>query len=97
MVKDLGVKGKSNFTFRCTLTMEKAGMDIGRDDILMNFTTKGDLEMNGTKPWRGARQKDPRFFQLLIEATTDEGDVVFDVTASTGEFKKNAIVFSILN
>jgi len=35
IVKDLRVKGKSNFTFRRTPMMKEVGMAIGRDDILM--------------------------------------------------------------
>lgn len=33
--------------------------------------------------WRGAREKDPRSLEFLIEATMKPGDVVFDVYEST--------------
>ncbi len=63
--------------------MKKDGVDIARDDMLMNYTHPDDMAMNGGKPWRGAREKDPRFFQILLEATTVEGDLVLNCSAST--------------
>jgi hypothetical protein len=92
-VKDFGEKGKSNFVFKRTAMMKNAGVDIGRDDMLMNYTKEDDMAMNDRKPWRGAREKDPRFFQLLIEATTVEGDLVLDCTASTGEYPIELLFF----
>jgi hypothetical protein len=41
--------------------------------------------MRSTIPWRGARKKDLLFLQMLIESTTQVGDVVVDYTASTGK------------
>jgi hypothetical protein len=40
--------------------------------------------MRGSTPWRGSREKDPLLFQLLIESTTQVGDIVLDCIASTG-------------
>jgi hypothetical protein len=40
--------------------------------------------MRGSTPWRGGRKKDPVLLQLLIESTTQVGDIVLDCTASTG-------------
>jgi len=56
--------------------------------MLMNYTTKDTMLINEATSilWQGGREKDPRFMQFLIEGTIDEGDVVFDYTASTGEF-----------
>ncbi len=65
--------------------MVKAGVDIARDDMVMNYTHPDDMAMNDGKPWRRAREKDPRFFQILLEATSVEGDVILDCTASTGQ------------
>ncbi len=59
VVKDLGAKGESNFSFKCTPMMKKDGVDIARDDMLMNYTHPDDMAMNNGKPWRGARKKDP--------------------------------------
>jgi len=66
-VKDFGTKGKSNFSFKFTQTMKNAGLDIGHDDILMNFIKENDLAIDGPKPWRRARKKDPWFIQLLLD------------------------------
>lgn len=32
--------------------------------------------MNDTIPWRGAREKHPKFMQILIQSLTKEGDIV---------------------
>jgi hypothetical protein len=45
--------------------------------------------MNGTRPWRGPREKSPDFSQMLIEASTLPGDILLDCIAMIGE------VFSI--
>ena len=41
--------------------------------------------MRGTTPWRGCREKDPIFLQMLIDSTTQVGDIVLDCTVSTGK------------
>jgi len=58
-VKDLGSKGKSNFTFKCTTMMMKASVDIARDDMLMNYIHPNNMAMDGRIPWRRARKRDP--------------------------------------
>ncbi len=63
--------------------MVKVGVNIARDDIVMNYTHLDDMAMNDRKPWRGAREKDLQFFQILLEAMSIEGDVILDCTAST--------------
>ena len=40
LVKDLGSKRISKFSFKTTATMMKAGVDVGTDDMLMNYTHK---------------------------------------------------------
>ena len=91
MIKDVGAKGESNFSFRRSATMSKAKVDLKRDDLLINYTTEDSMliDAKDKRSWRGAREKDARFLQHIIEGTTDEGDVVFDCTASTGEFHLN--------
>jgi len=88
MVKDLGARGKSQFFFRCSQTMLKAKVDLQRDDILINYTTEDTMLQNEftNLPWHGAREKDARLMQFIIEGRTEDGDVVFDCTTSTGEF-----------
>ncbi len=58
--------------------VQDAGIDLEADDLLHNFTTSKSQLMNGSIPWRGAREKDPRFLQVLIEASSNLGDVVLD-------------------
>ena len=50
-MKDLGSKGVSRFSFKTTATMMKASVDIGTDDMLMNYTHADDMAMNGDTPW----------------------------------------------
>ena len=51
LVKDLGSKEISKFSFKTTPTMMKVGVDVGTDDMLMNYTHADDMEMNGDTPW----------------------------------------------
>jgi len=89
LVKDLGAKGKSKFFFRRSETMKKAKVNLHLDDMIINYTTKETMLMNefSNLPWRGAREKDPMLMHHIIEGTTEDGDVVFDCIASTGEFR----------
>ena len=86
LVKDLGSKGISKFSFKTMAIMMKAGVDVGTDDMLMNYTHADDMAMNGDTPWRGGPEKDPRFFTILLEATTVTRDLILDCIASTGEY-----------
>ena len=86
LVKDLGSKGISFFSFKTMATMMKAGVDVDTDDMLMNYIHANDMAMNGDTPWRGRREKDPRFFTILLEATSVTGDLILDCTASTGDY-----------
>jgi hypothetical protein len=52
--------------------------------LLFNLVMKDTQLMRGSTPWRGDREKDPILLQLLIESTTQVGDIVLDCTASTG-------------
>jgi len=84
-VKDLSARGKSSFSFRLTESLKSKGLDFKCGDMMMNFTKEDDQAMDGPKPWRGAREKDPCFFALLFEATSDEGNIVLDCTTAIGE------------
>lgn len=86
LVKDLGERGKSKFEFKLTTGMVDKKVDLQLDDTLLNYTSEKTMLMNGKDPWRGAREKHPRFFGWLIEGTTEEGDIVMDCTAGTGNF-----------
>ena len=52
------------------------------DDAIMNYTTTP--LMDGSKAWRGPREKDNTFMSSLIMATTNIGQVVVDVNAGVG-------------
>ena len=52
------------------------------DDAIMNYTTTP--LMDGSKAWRGPREKDVSFVSSLIMATTNVGQVVVDDTAGIG-------------
>lgn len=82
-LKDTAIASK--FVLCIIPEVRDAGIDLEEDDLLHNFTTAKTHLMNGAVPWRGAREKDPRFLQILVEASTDPGDVVLDYNASTGE------------
>ena len=75
---------KSRFSFQPVPALLNYGVDVAKDDILMNMVTKDDQLMNGNLPWRGPREKSVLFMQMLIEASTCPGDLVVDCTAATG-------------
>jgi hypothetical protein len=64
--------------------LDPVGIDIAVDDVFFNLVTKDTQLMRGSIPWRGGREKDPLLLQLLIESTTQVGDIVLDCTASIG-------------
>jgi hypothetical protein len=74
----------SQFAFNNILSLEKQGIDVGRDDILQNFTTKESQMMNKTKPWRGPRERNLLLLQMFIEVASQLGDLVLDCTFATG-------------
>jgi hypothetical protein len=84
-VRNLPGVGPPKFTFQLCPKLKALGVDVARDDILQNFTISETLSMNKGIPWRGAREKDPRFMQMFIEALSIPGDVVVDCTASTSK------------
>jgi hypothetical protein len=64
--------------------LDSVGIDVAVDDVLFNLVTRDTQLIRGSSPWRGGREKDPVLLQLLIESTTQVGDIVLDCTASTG-------------
>jgi hypothetical protein len=74
----------SKFVLHSNEDTREAGIDLEEDDLLHNFTCAKSQLMNGNIPWRGAREKDPKFVQIFLEASTIPGDIVFDYNASTG-------------
>lgn len=84
VVKAAGPKTLKEFPFHDVPTHKERGVDVGKDDILQNFVPKEELSMNGGIPWRGPRERSKHFMQMVVEAVTDQGDVVADCTAATG-------------
>jgi hypothetical protein len=74
----------STFTIQPVAKLDSVGIDVAIDDVLFNLKTKDTQLMKGITPWRGGREKDPLLLQLLIESTTQVGDIVLDCIASTG-------------
>jgi hypothetical protein len=83
----------STFSIQPVPELDAAGIDLENDDFLINPVTKDTQLMQGAIPWRGAREKDPLFFQMFIEFNTAVGDIVLDCTASTSN-KFNCIFLS---
>jgi len=64
-VKDFKAKGISrNFSSKYTTTMKKAGVDIVRDDMLMNYTHPDDMAMKSIV--RGSRKRP----QTLLDSSS---------------------------
>jgi hypothetical protein len=74
----------STFSIGPVAELDSVGINVVVDDVLFNLVTKDTQLKRGSTPWRGGREKDPVLLQLLIESTTQVGDIVLDCTASTG-------------
>ena len=75
----------STFSISPVPELDSIGINVATDDVLLNLVTKDTQLMRGSTPWRGGREKDPILLQMLIESTTQTGDIVLDCTASTGK------------
>ena len=60
----------TEFTIVTSESLAEFEMGVAESDVLFNFTTAASQSMNESVPWRGAREKDPVFLQLFIEAFT---------------------------
>jgi hypothetical protein len=76
----------STFSIRPLAKLDSLGIDIAVDDVFFNLVTKDTQLMRGSTPWKGGREKDPVLLQLLIESTTQVGNIVLDCIASTGTY-----------
>jgi hypothetical protein len=66
----------TTFSIGPVAELDSVGIDVAVDDVLFNLVTKDTQLKNGNTPWRGGREKDPLLLQLLIESTTQVGDIV---------------------
>ena len=74
-----------HFSILPVLELNSIGINVTANDVLLNLVTKDTQLMRGTIPWRGGREKDPILLQILIESTTQTGDIVLDFTTCTGK------------
>jgi hypothetical protein len=74
----------STFSIGLVAELHSIGIDVAVDDVLFNLVTRDTQLLRGSTPWKGGREKDPILLQLLIESTTQVGDIVLDCIASTG-------------
>jgi hypothetical protein len=72
----------SSFRLRDANELKALGIELDKDDAIMNYTATP--LMDGSKAWRGPREKDIAFMSSLIMTTTDIGQVVVDVNAGVG-------------
>ncbi len=73
-------------SFNKNEVLVKEGVDVKDDDIIFNYVSEKDQLMDGSMPWRGAREKHRDIHQMFIESLTKSGGVVVDVTASICSF-----------
>jgi hypothetical protein len=76
----------SKFSIYANQQFSNTSINLEEIDLLHNFTSLQTQLMIGVLPWRGVREKDQLFVQLLIEAFSKHGDVVLDCFASTNNF-----------
>jgi hypothetical protein len=69
----------SSFCLRDANELKALGIELDMDDVIMNYTATPLID--GSKAWRGPREKDIAFMSFLIMATTDIGHVVVDINA----------------
>ena len=74
-------------TFSITLVIEFnfVGINIAADDNLFNLLTKNTQLIRGITSWRRSRKKDTILLEMLIEPTTQVGNIVLDCTVSIGK------------
>jgi len=78
--------GPSKFQFQACPKLKDLGVDVTIDDILQN-NIKETLTMDSnSRPWRGAKEKDACFLQMLIQASSLPSDIVTDCTAIVVKF-----------
>ena len=75
----------TSFTFNKNEALSKMGMGVEESDVLFNYTSANFQSMQGLIPWRGAREKDASFLQMLIEVVSQPQAIVLDAFASIGQ------------
>jgi hypothetical protein len=85
LVRSFPAVPASTFSITPVPELDSIGINVAADDVLFNLVTKDTQLMRGTTPWRRGREKDPILLQMLIESTTQVGNIVLDCTAFTGK------------
>jgi hypothetical protein len=78
-------RGTRHFAFAMPMSsrlLALIGIELDMNDTIMNYTATP--LMDGSKAWRGPREKDIDFMSSLIMATTYIGQVMVDVNAGVG-------------
>lgn len=86
---------KSQFHFFEQAELKSQEYDLPNDGYLMNCISAETwtvMQPRGV-PWRGAREKTDNLLFALIDLCTQMGDIVMDLTASTGTFSSNYSAF----
>ena len=65
--------------------MQEYGYNLQRDGWLNTFTDEKSQAMRSDGvPWRGAREKHPVFFSILLVTLIDKNDVIMDWQCGVG-------------
>jgi hypothetical protein len=68
-----------------TSDFEDMGYNFKRDDWLNSFTNvKNQSVRDDEVPWRGTREKRPKFFSIFFSALTDKDNIIFDWQCDVG-------------
>lgn len=78
----------SKFAFNDQEVFEERGVNLIKDGILYNGLHTGNLTMSARtgSPYRGARERTDNMMAALVDLLTESGDIILDLTASTGLF-----------
>ena len=76
----------SNFAFNEQEVFEEKGVNLINDGFLYNGLHSGNLTVSSKTglPYRGARERTENMMAALIDLLTESGDIILDLTASTG-------------
>ena len=78
----------SKFAFNEQEVFEERGVNLIKDGILYNGLHSGNLTISAMtgSPFRGAHERTDNMMAALIDLLTESGDIILDLTASTGSF-----------
>ena len=76
----------SNFAFNEQEIFEEKGVNLIKDGFLYNGLHSGNLSVSARTglPYRGPRERTENMMAALVDLLTESGDIILDLTASTG-------------